>query len=194
MNQRMMDHKREQEHEHGHAASASGAVREGTIRLTTAQALDALSSPRNASRPKTVSAPSRSLAACSRSSVTATSRAWERRCISIATNCPTLRAHNEQAMAHSAIAYAKAHFRRRMMACHDVDRTGRDESGRLAAALAHVQPFAGAAAAGRHFRVARAGPGFAAGRRLPRRWRVRQRCVQTRVALFRSHRASRRNC
>ena len=30
---------------------------------------------------------------------------------------PTYRAHNEQAMAHAAIAYAKAHFRRRMMAC-----------------------------------------------------------------------------
>src|SRR5439155_11725514 len=30
---------------------------------------------------------------------------------------PTFRAHNEQAMAHSAIAYAKASFRRRMMAC-----------------------------------------------------------------------------
>ena len=30
---------------------------------------------------------------------------------------PTFRAHNEQAMAHAAIAYAKAHFRRRMMAC-----------------------------------------------------------------------------
>jgi 3D-(3,5/4)-trihydroxycyclohexane-1,2-dione acylhydrolase (decyclizing) len=29
---------------------------------------------------------------------------------------PTLRAHNEQAMAHAAVAYAKAHFRRRMMA------------------------------------------------------------------------------
>ena len=29
----------------------------------------------------------------------------------------TYRAHNEQAMAHAAIAYAKAHFRRRMMAC-----------------------------------------------------------------------------
>jgi 3D-(3,5/4)-trihydroxycyclohexane-1,2-dione acylhydrolase (decyclizing) len=29
---------------------------------------------------------------------------------------PTYRAHNEQAMAHAAIAYAKAHFRRRMMA------------------------------------------------------------------------------
>ena len=30
---------------------------------------------------------------------------------------PTFRAHNEQAMAHTSIAYAKAHFRRRMMAC-----------------------------------------------------------------------------
>ena len=30
---------------------------------------------------------------------------------------PTWRAHNEQAMAHAAIAYAKAKFRRRMMAC-----------------------------------------------------------------------------
>jgi len=30
---------------------------------------------------------------------------------------PTLRAHNEQAMAHSAIAFAKASFRRRFMAC-----------------------------------------------------------------------------
>ena len=29
---------------------------------------------------------------------------------------PTLRAHNEQSMAHAAIAYAKANFRRRMMA------------------------------------------------------------------------------
>jgi len=30
---------------------------------------------------------------------------------------PTLRAHNEQAMAHAAIAFAKAHRRRRLMAC-----------------------------------------------------------------------------
>ena len=30
---------------------------------------------------------------------------------------PTYRAHNEQAMAHAAIAFAKANFRRRMMAC-----------------------------------------------------------------------------
>ena len=30
---------------------------------------------------------------------------------------PTLRAHNEQAMALAAVAYAKASFRRRFMAC-----------------------------------------------------------------------------
>ena len=30
---------------------------------------------------------------------------------------PTYRAHNEQGMAHAAIAYAKANNRRRMMAC-----------------------------------------------------------------------------
>ncbi|MBL8893756.1 MAG: 3D-(3,5/4)-trihydroxycyclohexane-1,2-dione acylhydrolase (decyclizing), partial [Rhizobiales bacterium] len=30
---------------------------------------------------------------------------------------PTYRAHNEQAMAHTAVAYAKAMRRRRMMAC-----------------------------------------------------------------------------
>src|SRR4051812_47348504 len=30
---------------------------------------------------------------------------------------PVFRAHNEQAMAHAAIAYAKTHARRRMMAC-----------------------------------------------------------------------------
>ena len=30
---------------------------------------------------------------------------------------PTFRAHNEQAMAHSAVAFAKASFRRRFMAC-----------------------------------------------------------------------------
>lgn len=50
---------------------------------------------------------------------------------------PTLRAHNEQAMAHAAIAYAKATNRRRMMAC-----TTSIGPGALnlvtAAALAHV--------------------------------------------------------
>ena len=50
---------------------------------------------------------------------------------------PTFRAHNEQAMAHAAIAYGKANFRRRFMAA-----TSSIGPGALnmvtAAALAHV--------------------------------------------------------
>jgi 3D-(3,5/4)-trihydroxycyclohexane-1,2-dione acylhydrolase (decyclizing) len=50
---------------------------------------------------------------------------------------PTYRAHNEQAMAHAAIAYSKAHFRRRMMAC--TTSIGPGATNLLtAAALAHV--------------------------------------------------------
>jgi 3D-(3,5/4)-trihydroxycyclohexane-1,2-dione acylhydrolase (decyclizing) len=50
---------------------------------------------------------------------------------------PTLRAHNEQAMAHAALAYAKAHARRRMMAC--TTSIGPGASNMLtAAAVAHV--------------------------------------------------------
>ncbi len=50
---------------------------------------------------------------------------------------PTWRAHNEQAMAHSAIAYAKAHFRQRMMAV--TTSIGPGATNLLtAAALAHV--------------------------------------------------------
>src|SRR5258705_13216701 len=50
---------------------------------------------------------------------------------------PTYRAHNEQAMAHAAIAFAKAHFRHRMMAC--TSSIGPGATNFLtAAALAHV--------------------------------------------------------
>jgi 3D-(3,5/4)-trihydroxycyclohexane-1,2-dione acylhydrolase (decyclizing) len=50
---------------------------------------------------------------------------------------PTYRAHNEQAMAHAAIAYAKAHMRRKMMAC--TTSIGPGATNLLtAAALAHV--------------------------------------------------------
>ncbi len=50
---------------------------------------------------------------------------------------PTYRAHNEQSMAHAAIAYAKAHMRRRMMAC--TTSIGPGATNLLtAAALAHV--------------------------------------------------------
>jgi 3D-(3,5/4)-trihydroxycyclohexane-1,2-dione acylhydrolase (decyclizing) len=50
---------------------------------------------------------------------------------------PTYRAHNEQAMAHAAIAYAKAHRRRRMMACTTSIGPGATNMV-TAAALAHV--------------------------------------------------------
>ena len=50
---------------------------------------------------------------------------------------PTFRAHNEQAMAHAAIAYAKTHARRRMMACTTSVGPGATNMV-TAAALAHV--------------------------------------------------------
>jgi 3D-(3,5/4)-trihydroxycyclohexane-1,2-dione acylhydrolase (decyclizing) len=50
---------------------------------------------------------------------------------------PTWRAHNEQAMAHAAIAYAKANNRRRMMACTTSVGPGATNMV-TAAALAHV--------------------------------------------------------
>src|SRR6186713_3169776 len=50
---------------------------------------------------------------------------------------PTYRAHNEQGMAHAAIAYAKANFPRRMMACTTSIGPGATNLV-TAAALAHV--------------------------------------------------------
>lgn len=50
---------------------------------------------------------------------------------------PTFRAHNEQAMAHAAIAYAKAQARRRMMACTSSVGPGATNMV-TAAAVAHV--------------------------------------------------------
>ena len=50
---------------------------------------------------------------------------------------PTYRAHNEQAMAHAAIAFAKASRRKRMMACTTSIRPGATNMV-CAAALAHV--------------------------------------------------------
>ncbi|MBU2711181.1 3D-(3,5/4)-trihydroxycyclohexane-1,2-dione acylhydrolase (decyclizing) [Zooshikella harenae] len=50
---------------------------------------------------------------------------------------PTFRAHNEQSMAHAAIAFAKAHRRRRMMACTTSIGPGATNMV-TAAAIAHV--------------------------------------------------------
>ncbi|MBR0672509.1 3D-(3,5/4)-trihydroxycyclohexane-1,2-dione acylhydrolase (decyclizing) [Neoroseomonas soli] len=50
---------------------------------------------------------------------------------------PTFRAHNEQAMAHAAVAFAKTHARRRMMACTSSIGPGATNMV-TAAAVAHV--------------------------------------------------------
>ena len=50
---------------------------------------------------------------------------------------PTLRAHNEQAMAHAAIAFSKAHRRRRILACTTSIGPGATNMV-TAAAVAHV--------------------------------------------------------
>jgi 3D-(3,5/4)-trihydroxycyclohexane-1,2-dione acylhydrolase (decyclizing) len=50
---------------------------------------------------------------------------------------PTLRAHNEQSMGHAAVAYAKASYRRRMMACTTSIGPGATNLA-TAAAVAHV--------------------------------------------------------
>ncbi len=65
------------------------------------------------------------------------SPAWVKPCGPNAKHLPTWRAHNEQAMAHAAIAYAKAGFRQRMMAV--TTSIGPGATNLLtAAALAHV--------------------------------------------------------
>ncbi len=56
---------------------------------------------------------------------------------SVRDTLPTYRAHNEQAMAHAAIAYAKASWRRRMMACTTSIGPGATNMV-TAAAVAHV--------------------------------------------------------
>jgi TPP-dependent trihydroxycyclohexane-1,2-dione (THcHDO) dehydratase len=67
----------------------------------------------------------------------ATSRAWARRCTPTATVLPTWRGQNEQTMAHAAIAYAKAHGRRKAMAVTSSIGPGATNMV-TAAALAHV--------------------------------------------------------
>ena len=64
---------------------------------------------------------------------------------------PTYRGQNEQGMAHAAIAFAKASFRRRMMACTTSIGPGRDQHGDRGRARA-CQPPAGAVPARRCLR------------------------------------------
>ena len=80
---------------------------------------------------------------------------------------PTLRAHNEQAMAHAAIAFAKAHARRRMMACTTSIGPGATNMV-TAAAVAHVNRLPVLLLPGDVFANRRPGPGPPAGRGLRR--------------------------
>ncbi|HEY1607632.1 MAG TPA: 3D-(3,5/4)-trihydroxycyclohexane-1,2-dione acylhydrolase (decyclizing) [Paraburkholderia sp.] len=125
-------------HETAAAAMAAASATQGqTVRLTTAQALVRyLAAQRVASQDGT----SRTeplfggiFAIFGHGNVAAMGEAlYQHR-----HDLPTLRAHNEQAMAHSAIAYAKAHSRRRMMAVTTSIGPGATNLV-TAAALAHV--------------------------------------------------------
>jgi len=127
---------RELHHGHDEAASAGAVVSGTTIRLTTAQALVRyLAAQRVATEDGLGTEPlfGGVFAIFGHGNVAGMGEAlYQHR-----DELPTLRAHNEQAMAHSAIAYAKAHFRRRMMAV--TTSIGPGATNLLtAAALAHV--------------------------------------------------------
>ena len=86
---------------------------------------------------------------------------------------PTYRAHNEQAMAHAAIAYAKASRRRRMMACTTSIGPGATNMV-TAAAVAHVNRLPVLLLPGDVFANRIPDPGAAAGRGFRRRHGQRQ--------------------
>ena len=65
--------------------------------------------------------------------------------------CRYYLARNEQAMVHTAAAYAKMHNRLRTLACTTLDRPRRDQHDHRRGGR-DDQPRAGAAAAGRHLR------------------------------------------
>src|ERR1700722_5230508 len=112
------------------ATSMTGTTR-GTIRLTTAQALVRYLAAQQTPSGETLFGGV--FAIFGHGNVAGVGEAlYEHREV-----LPTYRAHNEQAMAHSAIAYAKANFRRRMMAVTTSIGPGATNLV-TAAALAHV--------------------------------------------------------
>jgi 3D-(3,5/4)-trihydroxycyclohexane-1,2-dione acylhydrolase (decyclizing) len=110
MNQRILHH--DPASTHHDSAATSPAPTSGTLRLTTAQALVRyLAAQRVRSEDGSGTEPlfGGVFAIFGHGNVAGIGEAlYQHR-----HELPTLRAHNEQAMAHSAIAYAKAHFRRR---------------------------------------------------------------------------------
>ena len=90
-----------------------------------------------------------------------------------ATSLPTYRAHNEQAMAHAAIAFAKSSRRKRMMACTTSIGPGATNMV-TAAAVAHVNRLPVLLDPRRRVRQPQARPRSATGRGLRRRNGERQ--------------------
>ncbi len=103
---------------------------------------------------------------------------------------PTFRAHNEQAMAHAAIAFAKANRRRRMMACTTSVGPGATNLV-TAAALAHANRLPVLLLPGDTFAGRQPDPGTAAARGLRRPDCHGQRLPATGVAVLGSHHAAR---
>ena len=128
--------------------------------------------------------------AAGRSSATATSPASARRSTPTGDDFPTWRGHNEQGMAHAAIAYAKALNRKRAMAV-----TTSIGPGALnmvtACALAHVNRLPVLFLPGDVFANRAPRPGAAAARGLQRRHHHRQRRLPAGQPLLRPHHAAR---
>ncbi len=103
---------------------------------------------------------------------------------------PTWRGHNEQSMAHAAIAYSKQLGRRRAMMVTSSIGPGAANMV-TAAALAHVNRIPRAAGAGRRVRQPRARSGAAAARGFRQRRRHGQRLLPAGEPLFRPHHAAR---
>ena len=112
------------------------------------------------------------------------SPASARRCRRIAPTLPTYRAHNEQAMALAAIAYAKAMRRRRMMACTTSIGPGATNMV-TAAAVAHVDRLPVLLLPGDVFASRRPDPVLQQVERFRRRHSLRQRLLPPGLALFR---------
>ena len=130
---------------------------------------------------------SRCSAGCSASSATATSPVSARRCEQMRDGLPYYQCRNEQAMVHTAAAYAKMQQPPADVRLHVVDRTGRDQHGDRRRGR-HDQPPAGAAAARRHLRAAaRAAPGAPAAGVVTVAGHLGQRLLQAGVALLGPH-------
>ena len=106
---------------------------------------------------------------------------------------PTFRAHNEQAMGHAAIAFAKASRRRRMMACTSSIGPGATNMV-TAAAVAHVNRLPVLFLPGDVFASRRPDPVLQQVEDFADAHGLGQRLLPAGVALLRPHRPARNSC